>query len=342
MRIGIDATWLATDRRGMGRYVAAIVTRLLERPGIDVVLFARDPKSPVAERLQRPVTLLPWDDPSLHRLDVCWYPWNRIDRPARTKRAVTIHDTAMVDWPAGGYLFAWLDNRHMKRMLAKAVERADRIMAPSRFTQERLLALFDLPPARIDVVSEGYEELSDEGVAPVVEGRFLLYVGAADARKNVPALLEAWRMVAAQVHPVRLVMVGMEAGEEVPGVTWPGRVTDPQLGWLYRNCAAVVVPSLYEGFGLPLLEAMAAGAPVASSHATSLPEVGGQVPEYFDPKQPADMARALLAVLWDGEKAARMRRAGIEQARAFTWERATDQVLASLERTRFNQTPANR
>ena len=141
----------------------------------------------------------------------------------------------------------------------------------------------------------------------MIEGPFVLHMGAADPRKNVPALLEAWQQVAPHVHPCRLAMVGMDAQAPRPGVVWLGRVSDAQLGWLYRHCESAVVPSLYEGFGLPLLEAMAAGAPVACSHATSLPEVGGQVPEYFDPKQPSDIARALLTVLHDADRAARMR-----------------------------------
>ena len=114
-------------------------------------------------------------------------------------------------------------------------------------------------------------------------------------------------------------------------------VEDDRLLRMYHTCDLFVMPSHYEGFGLPLLEAMACGAPVAAARAASLPEVGGGAPEWFDPHDVDDMARALRTVLANETRATAMRQRGLEQARTFTWDRAAREVLSSLLRTRLDR-----
>lgn len=345
----IDVTWLPVDHRGMGRYLVSVLGHLLNRTDIEWLFMSRDAGSggAVRDRLGRDIPrLVRWGAPEASRVDVCWFPWNRVDTTPRTRRLVMIHDTAMVDWPVTGRLFAFLDNRRMRGMLQRAVARADLIMSPSIFTRGRLMHHFGVSEDRVQVVSEGHRGLPSSNTPRPdrlggVEGPFVLHVGGLDPRKNALGLLTAWAQGGFEGH--RLVMAGLDAQPgHADSVTWLGSVDDAELAWLYGHCELCVVPSFYEGFGLPLLEAMAAGAPVASSGAASLPEVGGDVPEYFDPADASDMVRAIRAVLGAPERARAMRQAGLERAKAFTWERAAEQVVACLRRaagTGVRETP---
>ncbi|HEY3999959.1 MAG TPA: glycosyltransferase family 1 protein [Candidatus Xenobia bacterium] len=329
IKVGVDVTWLPHDQRGMGRFVRSIIEVLRTEPEVALTYTSRRPQETrLGPVLGQDVPVLGWKNPGLEGLDVCWYPWNRIDVPAPTRRVVTIHDTGAVDWPVPGRL-AFLDNRKARRMLEQAVARAHRVMTVSQFTKGRIESLFR--PAAVDVVSEGVS--ADGPVEPVPVSRpFVLYVGAVEPRKNVAGLLEAWARLVAEGRVGDRVLAlradpPLPPGPQVVSITG---VSEAGLRWLYRNCDAFVMPSFYEGFGLPLLEAMAAGAPVASSREASLPEVGGKVPEYFDPRNIEDMAAAIERTLNDSERIERMRSAGPKQAGLFTWERAALLVLESL------------
>jgi glycosyltransferase involved in cell wall biosynthesis len=159
----------------------------------------------------------------------------------------------------------------------------------------------------------------------------LLYPANPWRHKNHARLYEAFAIVRRERPDQRLVLTGTGHPSVLPeGVENRGRVPYDELVSLYRTASALVFPSLYEGFGLPPLEAMACGCPVAVSRATSLPEVCGDAAEYFDPESPEDMARAVLAVLDDPAPYAER---GLERAAAFTWEataRAHEDVYRRL------------
>jgi glycosyltransferase involved in cell wall biosynthesis len=173
--------------------------------------------------------------------------------------------------------------------------------------------------------------------------QFLIFVGTIEPRKNLTRLVEAIQFLHDQGIRVPLVIVGAKGWLyddffrrldelEVRGcVLFPGYVPSADLPALYTAATAAVMPSVYEGFGLPVLEAMACGTPVVSSNASCLPEIGGSAALWFDPYDVSEMAEAIRTVWTDGDRRARMSATGLEQAGKFTWDRAAQETLAVYE-----------
>jgi glycosyltransferase involved in cell wall biosynthesis len=169
---------------------------------------------------------------------------------------------------------------------------------------------------------------------------YILFVGTIEPRKNLGALVQAFQRVANELEDVTLVIAGNlgwhyedllgQLGEPASGprIYRPGRIPEGDLRGLYSGAAAVVLPSLYEGFGLPALEAMACGTPVVASNRSSLPEVVGDAAILVPPRDVDALARGLLQVLRDADLAERLSRAGRRQAGHFTWDRAARETLA--------------
>ncbi len=339
-RIAIDATWLPSDQRGMGRYVKAVVSYLLMRDDVVVSLLSRDANARAALEQRLGATsfgFAAWADVAreAERGALFWFPWNRIDFDPPGPAAVTIHDTAAFDWPLPGLMRAF-DNRKAQGQLRQAAQRARRIMTVSQFSARCIMTHLGVPGGIIDVVSEG-EHFSQMAPQPPPRPRpFVLWVGADDRRKNLPTLLEAWDILVGSSHfgGRDLVLVGIERpAEPTPYIEYISNCNDTTLAALYQHCDLFVYPSLYEGFGLPLLEAMACGAPVVASRDASLREVGGEVPHYYQPTTDGRaLARAMAEVLNSPEESERMQAEGPLRAREFTWQRAADEVVASLLR----------
>jgi glycosyltransferase involved in cell wall biosynthesis len=270
--------------------------------------------------------------------------------PARGpfRRVVTVHDLIYLRHPeAHAGLRAW----GMRLLVPLAAHRAHRVMADSQATRDDLVALLRLPPARIDVVPLAAPE---PATAPTPEAelrrrlllgerRLLLSASAKRPHKNLLRLLDAHALLDPGSRPL-LVLPGYATDHEArlrsrahelgigDDVRFLGWLPAADLEGLYAASAAFVFPSLYEGFGLPVLEAMRRGLAVACSRRAALAEVAGPAARDFDPEDPADIARALRAVLDDPREAARLREAGARQAARFTWEATARGCLASYAR----------
>jgi glycosyltransferase involved in cell wall biosynthesis len=190
---------------------------------------------------------------------------------------------------------------------------------PSAFVRDRAGERLSLDPGRIRVIHHGIDH---HRFSPAGEPRepFLLYPARPWPHKNHTRLYDAFARLRRDRPGLRLVLTGGGHGNDFPeGVEARGNVSLDELVSLYRRAAALVFPSLYEGFGLPPLEAMACGCPVACSAAASLPEICGDAARYFPPDDPAEMAAAVEDVLADPEGWSAM---GIARAAGFTWERS--------------------
>jgi glycosyltransferase involved in cell wall biosynthesis len=264
--------------------------------------------------------------------DLAWYPFG-IAREARSAdvlhcttmrgplRAhlpvvITVHDCALLRHP--GAFPPW--HRHTGRVaLRHGVKSADAIVAVSAFTRDELIELLDVPAERIHVVPNGLEPIFTEA-GPKAAGDYVLAVGTLEPRKNLANAVEAAKRAGVEL---RVVGAPGWGGVAVPG--WAGRVDDEELAALYRGARCLVFPSLYEGFGLPVIEAMACGTPVVTSRGGATEEVAGGAAVLVD----ALDLDAIAAGIAEAEaRHDELRRLGLERAGAFTWSHAADLVEA--------------
>jgi glycosyltransferase involved in cell wall biosynthesis len=259
--------------------------------------------------------------------DVVHYPLT-IRIPTGLRPAVvTLHDVQHLDLPR---LFPRAERLFRMAAWGPSLRGAARIVVPSAFVRDRAVAAGRLDAARVRVVPSGVDHARFRPAA-VEREPFLLYPARAWPHKNHRRLLEAFALLRRERPELRLVLTGGGALPTLPaGAEARGRVEDEELVDLYRRAAALVFPSLYEGFGQPPLEAMACGCPVACSRAGALPEVVGEAARLFDP----DDARAIAAAVRDVLDApAEWSRRGLERAAGYSWDataRATEAVYREL------------
>ena len=262
----------------------------------------------------------------LRGADVVHYPLT-LRIPPLAPSVVTLHDVQHLDLPG---MFPRSELLFRRIAWHRSVRAADRVIVMSEFVRERAVARLGLDPARIRIVPLG---LDHAAFTPGAEERepFLLYPARAWPHKNHERLFEAFSLLRREQPGLRLVLTGGGSFSTVPeGVEVRGRVPEPELVGLMQQASALVFPSLYEGFGLPPLEAMACGCPVASSNAGALPEVVGDAARLFDPNDPRAIAAAVLDVLAEPEE---WRRRGVARAALFSWDataRATEAVYREL------------
>jgi glycosyltransferase involved in cell wall biosynthesis len=259
--------------------------------------------------------------------DVVHYPLTialpTVDQPS----VVTLHDLQHLDLPE---LFPRGERAFRAIAWHRSLRNADRVIAISEFVRERAVATLGLDVERIRVVPLGLDhELLRPGTA-AREG-FLYYPARAWPHKNHATLFDAFRELRRERPELRLVLTGGgDLGGVPTGVEARGHVAYAEVVRLLQTASALVFPSLYEGFGLPPLEAMACGCPVACSNAGALPEVVGDAAALFDPRDPRAIASAVRDVLEAPEK---WRRLGLERAASFSWEataRGHDAVYREL------------
>jgi glycosyltransferase involved in cell wall biosynthesis len=267
----------------------------------------------------------------------------------RFRRVVTVHDLIYARFPDA---HAGIRDKGMRVLVPWGVRRSDRVIADSQSTRDDLVELLGVAPGRVDVVPLGLGAVRRQAsmAEPELrarlqlgERRVLLSLSAKRAHKNLPALIGALARIAVQERPV-LVLPGYPTAHEAElrerartlgvqdDVRFPAWVSAAELEGLWAIAAAFVFPSLYEGFGLPVLEAMARDVPVACSNASSLPEVAGEAALLFDPRDEAAIATAVVRLLSDPALAEDLRARGLARAREFTWERTARLTLESYER----------
>ncbi|HWX46009.1 MAG TPA: glycosyltransferase family 1 protein [Solirubrobacteraceae bacterium] len=267
----------------------------------------------------------------------------------RFRRVVTVHDLIYARFPDA---HPGIRDRGMRVLVPLAVRRSERVIAISQSTREDLLGLLGTPAGKIDVVPQG---LAPPRAAPalsepatrarfgVEDRRVLLTLSAKRPHKNLLALIGALARIPPERRPA-LILPGYPTWHEAElraraaelgvaaDVRLEGWVAGEELEGLWALADAFIYPSLYEGFGLPVLEAMARGVPVACAEASSLPEVAGDAALLFDPHSEEEIAAAIERLLGDPALARSLREKGAERARQFTWERTARLTLDSYAR----------
>ncbi|MGE3706539.1 MAG: glycosyltransferase family 4 protein [Vicinamibacterales bacterium] len=360
MRIGIDARKLYDY--GIGTYIRNLVKQLarLDRE-TEFVLLCRPQDAPGLSALGenfRPVTetaglysvaeqiKIPWD---LKREKVSLFhaPHYVLPPLVPCRSVVTIHDCIHLMFPE--YLPNQFALRYARSSIRMAARRADRVLTVSESSKRDILKFVDTDPDKIHVIYNAHDERfshepREEDVVRVreryqLQDEFVLYAGNVKPHKNVERLIDAFQLVHARgLDHLKLVIIGDELSKSTAVrravhrhnlhkfVRFLGYLPEDTLAVMYRLAGLFVFPSLYEGFGLPPLEAMASGTPVVTSNVSSLPEVAGDAAVLVNPLDAGDIADGIMRVLTDETVRRDLRRKGLARARQFSWETSARRV----------------
>ena len=262
--------------------------------------------------------------------DVVHYPFTvTVPRPAKRQAVVqSLLDVQHLELPD---MFGRAELLYRRHFYEGAAKTADAVITISEFAKRRMVELLGIAPDRIHVAHLGVDmDRYTPNLGP--RENFVLYPARGWAHKNHARLIQAMAILRRDRPELRLVLTGgaLDTLGDLPDwVDRRGLVSPEELLGLYRSAAALAFPSLYEGFGLPPLEAMASGCPAAVSHAGSIPEVCGDAAVVFDPMEPEDMAASIARAIDDGE---RLSAGGMAQAARFTWESCRDAHVTAYRR----------
>ena len=321
MKVALDVTPLEQTRAGTARYLGSLLPRIEREVEIERLRgFARGKAGTLWLDLAWYPHVLPHEAKGA---DVLHCPTYRGPIRSRVPLVVTVHDLAVFRRPEA--FPPW--TRTYSRVVVPRVVRAARIVtAVSEFTATELETLLRVPRERIRVVPNAAEaSFSEDG--PRESGEYVLAVGTLEPRKNLARAIEA-----AQRLGVELRVAGARGwgGVEAagPGVSWLGFATDDDLARLYRGALCVVYPSLYEGFGIPVLEAMACGVPVVTSRGGATEEVAGGAAVLIDPEDVSSIASGIEQAI---ERREELRAAGLRRARDYSWDASAKLLLQAYE-----------
>jgi glycosyltransferase involved in cell wall biosynthesis len=362
LKIGFDARLISS--LGIGRYISGLLPALAQRLGDRLVVFSRRADLALLRALTSGHGRLVVSEAAPYRaaeqsaflltllrlrLALMHFPHYNLPLAYPGRFVVTIHDLFSFDYPE---IHSGKVPRTVNRVLiANAVRRATAIITPSQATAAALVRRFPSTARRVTAIPEATEARFTSARNPAGEAAwqrylgirspYLLYLGQWKAYKNVPQLIDAFSRVLRQRPDLQLVIAGGDprhpeveamARSLPPGsVVLPGHLPDDAVADVYRAAAAVVIPSRAEGFGLPVLEAMACAVPVVCSDIPVLHEIADGVAIFADPNSADSFATAMLAALDPAGNAGRLRD-GLERAQRFSWQRAAEETIAVYER----------
>ncbi|MFA6228211.1 MAG: glycosyltransferase family 1 protein [Patescibacteria group bacterium] len=364
MRIGIDCRTLAASA-GIGEYGRQVVKNLLIQDRHNhYVLFLNEGEKLPSEivmgdyeikhlSLSRYRRYLPFFYSQLavgrlinrQKLDVCLFPANIIPLGYGGRAVVTIHDLAVYLYPE---LFPdRLINFDRRYLVPRSLRRADKIIAVSNSTKQDIIKLFGIAPEKIEVI---YEGVADRGInRQKNKEKYILYLGTIEPRKNLIRLIGAFKKFKQEEPAARdfkLILAGKDGWKnkeifkglrqanaelQEEAIKYLGYVTAARKRELLSHAEVFVFPSLYEGFGLPVAEALACGVPVVTSNAGSLPEIGGEAVLYVNPLQEEEIGLAIKKAVTDENLRRQLAEKGKQKSQEFTWDKCARQTRELLE-----------
>ncbi len=287
-----------------------------------------------------------------YHLDLVHFPHFNVPLGYRKKFVVTIHDLILLHFPTLrgtmlNFFFYWFKFWIYRIVIYLAIKRSEKIITVSQFTKKDILANYSIDPQKIAVTYESCDDFcnfSSEKEEQILKKYaiikpYLLYVGNAYPHKNLEKLILAFSGLKEKIADVNLVLVGKEdyffqklkqtvaEKKQSTGIIFTGFIPDQELDIVYKNACVYVFPSLYEGFGLPPLEAMAKGVPVASSNHPCMQEILGESAFYFDAKDDDIMAEKLKEIISNSELRERLIQKGYAQIKKYSWQVMAEKTL---------------
>jgi glycosyltransferase involved in cell wall biosynthesis len=320
----MDVSALALTRAGTARHIRSLLDAL-EEEDVEVRRYALGGSS----RALVPFRDVAWYLAALptralrEGMEVLHCPTQRAPTRSSVPLVVTFHDLAVLRHPE---TFNRWTREYSRRALPRVAHAATRLIAVSEFTKRELLEVLDVPEEKVRVIPNAVgEPFTAEGEAAV--GDYVLAVSTLEPRKNLQRLVEGHER--ARLNGLPLLVAGAAGWGDVrvdgSGVRWLGEVGDEELARLYRGARCVAYVSLYEGFGLPVLEAMACGTPVVAARTGALEEVSGDAAVLVDPLDPDAIAAGLNEAI---DRREDLRERGLERARAFAWRDVARETAA--------------
>ena len=366
MIIGIDGNEAnVTNRVGISEYAYQVLTKLyefrkedknnhsytiyLKAKPLDVLPIENDwwrykviKPSKLWTQIGMPIHLLTTSKKPNVFLSLTHY----LPRITRAPAVVSVMDLSYIHFPE---TFKKNDLYQLTKWTKYSVRKAKKVITISQSSKDDIIKYYKIPEKKVKVVHLGLKEISMEKASKDLKEfgitkKFILFVGTLQPRKNIARLIEAFAQLPKDLRDDhQLVIIGKKGWlyEEIlespvkfdveKDVVFLDYVTDEDLPMFYRNAQVYVLPSLYEGFGLPILEAMRYGCPVAASNTSSLPEAGGDSAIYFDPEDANDISRTIQKILTDKILSEKMIEKGKVHYKKFTWEKAAQEVLSVVE-----------
>ncbi len=279
-------------------------------------------------------------------IDVFFSPAHYLPRFCPVPAVVTIHDLSFLYFPED---FLQKDLYQLKNWTEYSLKQAKKVIAVSKTTKKDIVKSYQLPEEKIEVVYNGYEKNIKYQIPNIkyehIDHPYILYVGTLQPRKNISGLIDAFEKFKKLHSEFKLTIAGKkgwlydkifdqvaEMGLE-DDVYFADFVTDNQLMFLYKNAFCFVMPSLYEGFGIPLLEAMSFDCPVIASFSSSLPEIGADACLYFDPKNPLDLVEKIKLLNDNPKLKSELIAKGKKRIKEFSWNKCAEQTLEVIKQT---------
>lgn len=365
MKIGIDARLYSSSFTGIGRYVYELIANLIKidsansytlffnRPGFDSFTPPRKGVEKILVNADHYSFSEQWDFwRILHKADLDLMHFTHFNAPIlyRRKTVVTIHDLTLNLYP--GQKMVKASHRIAYHLVLNSiVKRSKRIIAVSEHTKRDIIRMLHAKEDKIEVIHEGvnpqFHRIADKKIIDDFRGRmglvkpYILYTGVWRSHKNLVNLIKAfailkhkhgfdgWLVITGKEDPWYPEVKQTVREQQLEGeVRFTGLIPDEDLVLLYNGALLYVLPSFYEGFGLPALEAFACGIPVCAARSSSLPEVCGEGnAEFFDPHDPSDMAAKIASVYKNPDKMSLLRERGLHRLKDFSWEKMARQTL---------------
>ncbi|MCP4614625.1 MAG: glycosyltransferase family 4 protein [Planctomycetes bacterium] len=364
MKIAFSARGLSIPSGGVRQLIKSLVPALAKLRGDDELFVIHNQEKfrglapDCSEIVIKGNNRIWWDFVCLPKIlyklkiDAAIFPKNIIPFFINCPSYAIIHDLAYFDRKLNAYPI--MDTIYMRTMIPNSVRKATGVFAVSENTKKDIVSLTNCDPKKITVTYEAadkiYRSIKDTTCLQAVRQKyklpnnFILYVGSLSPRKNIVRLLNAFSQICQRI-PHNLVLTGSKSWKDSPvyqamhrlnlgdRINQLGYVESEDMPVLYNLAGAYIYPSIYEGFGLPVLEAMQCGCPVVASNATSIPEVAGDAAVLVDPLDTTAIAESIYRVLSDSKLREELVYAGFQQAKKFSWERCANTMLKTIRQS---------